>query len=77
MIRQLMQIDLALQSGADVEVFSYLVEGARVRVRSGPLKGLEGVVKSTENGSQVVLNIDMIQQSVAMKVDRSLIEPVL
>ena len=48
LIHELLQVDKALASGAQVEVFTYLVEGRLVRVRSGPMKGLEGIVQSVD-----------------------------
>lgn len=77
MVEQLAQIELALNEGQDAEVYTYLVEGNRVRIRSGPMKGVEGVIQQVRGQSKVVLNLELIQQSVAMEVDASLLEPIL
>lgn len=76
LLDELGMIQRALEGGAQVDVFQYLVEGQRVRIRSGPLKNIEGVIRAVGEENQLVLNLEMIQQSVAMKIDRTLIEPV-
>ncbi len=52
----------------NAEPFPYLVTGKRVRVSSGPLEGLEGVVVRRKSSSRVVVTIDTIQRAVAFEV---------
>jgi transcription antitermination factor NusG len=52
----------------------YVRVGNRVRVRSGPLAGLEGIVVRTYGGLSVVLSVDMIQKSVAVHVEADELE---
>lgn len=54
--------------------YPYIKIGNRVRVRSGPLAGLEGIVVRTYGGLSVVLTVDMIQKSVAVHVDADELE---
>jgi len=77
LLSQLYAIEQAMQDGISSEVYSYLVEGQVVRVRSGPMKGVEGVIQVVGNDHRIVINVDMIQQSVAMEIDQSLDEPIL
>jgi transcription antitermination factor NusG len=49
--------------------------GNRVRIRSGPLAGLEGTVVRLYGGFSVVLTIEMIQKSVAVHVEADELEP--
>jgi transcription antitermination factor NusG len=50
------------------EPHPYLVLGSRVRIKSGPLAGMSGVLTRKKSGPRVVLTIDLILQSVAVEV---------
>ncbi len=52
-----------------IEPFPYLKTGRRVRIRSGALAGLEGVVLRKDNHLRVVLSLDLIQRSIAVHVE--------
>ncbi len=61
----------ALRSGIGqrkIEPHPYLVVGERVRIRTGPMTGLEGVLVRKKNNFRVVLALDVILQSVAVEV---------
>ncbi|HSR66805.1 MAG TPA: UpxY family transcription antiterminator [Acidobacteriota bacterium] len=45
-----------------------LAQGDRVRIVSGPLRGLEGVLVEKKNRFRFVLNVDLIRQSVACEI---------
>jgi transcription antitermination factor NusG len=55
--------------------FPYVKVGNRVRIRSGPLAGWEGVVARTYGGLSIVLTVEMIQKSVAVHVEADELEP--
>ena len=63
-----------LASGARVEPHPYLRVGRRVRVRSGAMEGLEGIVVRRKDSCRVVFSIDLIRRSVAVEVDESDLE---
>ena len=75
LLQQLRFVHQALESGADVEVMPYLEVGRRVRVGRGPLRGLEGFVQSRKGDTRLVVNLDLLRESVAVEVDASLLEP--
>lgn len=58
-----------------VDRYPYARVGAWVRIRSGPLAGLEGVVVRRDNQLRVVLSIDLIQKSIAVHVTADELEP--
>jgi transcription antitermination factor NusG len=58
------------------EPHPYLVLGERVRILSGPMSGLEGVLVRKKNSFRVVLTLDKIMCSVSVEVDAAEIEPV-
>jgi transcription antitermination factor NusG len=65
--------------GADVPVFPhvYLREGQHVRIVEGPLAGLQGVlVQSKPSKGLLVVSVELLQRSVAVEVDCTLVEPV-
>jgi transcription antitermination factor NusG len=52
----------------------YLKEGQRVRITFGPLAGVEGVfVQSNPAKGMVVLSVDLLQRSLAVEVECSLV----
>ncbi len=53
-----------------------LVEGQRVRVRSGPLHGVEGWLVRKSSDWRFVLTVQLVQQQVAVEVDASILEPI-
>jgi transcriptional antiterminator RfaH len=58
------------------EPHPYLVSGHKYRIVSGPMAGACGIlVRKTNDGLRVVLNVDLIRQSVAIEVSGSEIEP--
>ena len=69
----------SLRSGLplrDFEPHPYLVVGKRVRIHSGALAGLVGVLVRKKNSIRVVLSLDLIMQSVSVEIGIDEIEPV-
>ena len=54
----------------------YLKVGRKVRVRSGPLEGCEGILMRKKGLARLVLNVNLLQQSVSAEVDADTVEPV-
>jgi len=52
-----------------IEPHPYLIAGARVRIRSGAMAGMEGVLLRKKNSFRVVLTLEMIMRSVMVEVD--------
>ena len=59
-----------------LEPHPYLVVGKRVRIRTGPMEGMEGILLRKKNELRVVVTLDLIQQCVAVEVDADDVEPV-
>jgi transcription antitermination factor NusG len=59
-----------------VEPHPYLVIGERVRIKAGPMTGMEGVLVRKKNNFRVVLALDVIMRSVAVEVDAEDLERV-
>lgn len=60
-----------------LEPYRELALGKRVRIKSGPLEGVQGILVQKKNSIRFVLSIEMINQSVAMNVDVDEIEAVV
>jgi len=54
--------------------FDGLVEGSRVRLRSGPLKGLEGNLVRKSKEWRFVIRVQLINRHAAIEVDASALE---
>jgi transcription antitermination factor NusG len=65
-----------LSRNALAQPHPYLKVGRRVRIHSGPMAGMEGVLVRRKDRFRVVLSIHLIQRSVAVEVDESEIEPI-
>lgn len=58
------------------EPHPYLVIGDRVRIKSGSLEGMEGVLLRKKGFLRVVLSLDLIMKSLAVEVDADNVEPI-
>ena len=68
----------ALRSGLHLRKFEphpYLAVGERVRIKGGPLEGMDGILLRKKNNLRVVITIALIKQSVAVEVDAGDVEP--
>jgi transcription antitermination factor NusG len=50
--------------------------GQRVRIRSGALDGLEGVLVQRDGDRTLIISVDAIQRSLAVSVEGYEVEPV-
>jgi len=66
----------AIEWGNRVEPHPFLRCGDRVRVISGPLQGLEGILVRKKNLYRLVLSVELLERSAAVEVDVSSVERV-
>jgi transcription antitermination factor NusG len=66
--RQLQEILRALESGLEVRLAPAIESGSRVRIRSGPLQGVEGLVEHRHGHTTVILRLDFINQAAAVRM---------
>jgi len=59
-----------------IEPFPYLTTGCRVRIRQGPLAGIEGILLRKKKQCRLVLSLNLIASSVAVEIDGSDVERV-
>jgi transcription antitermination factor NusG len=73
--QQLEGILLALDTDLEVRLAPAIGEGMRVRIKAGPLQGLEGWVEKRYGLTTVLLRLDFINQAAAVKIDADLLIP--
>jgi transcription antitermination factor NusG len=66
----------ALTKGLQAQPHPYLKVGSRVRINSGPLEGLHGILVRKKGTLRVVVSVDLIMRSISIDVDASEVEPV-
>jgi len=59
----------SLESGVRAEPHPYLTVGRRVRLKSGPLAGMQGILLRRKGNFRVVISIELIQRSLIVQVD--------
>jgi len=72
--RQLKEILIALEMGLVLQVAPDIGEGARVRIKSGPLQGVEGLVEKRQKMNVVLLRLDFINQAAAVAMEADMVE---
>ena len=54
----------------------YLAVGEVVRVESGPLEGLVGIVLRVKSSDRLVVSVSLLMRSVSVEINRSCVKPV-
>jgi len=63
-----------IESRMQVEPHPFLRCGDWIRVKSGPLAGIEGILVRKKNFFRLVVSVELLQKSVAVEVDVSTVE---
>lgn len=67
-------IRLAIESGASLEPHPFLKCGDLVRVKCGPLAGVQGILVRKKNLYRLILSVEMLGQAAALEVHSLLVE---
>lgn len=73
---QIEAIRAVLAQNSPWRAHPFLKAGQRVRVRGGALDGVEGVFLSENGDHSLVISVDAIQRSMAVRIDGYQVEPV-
>lgn len=65
-----------VERSINIEPHPFIQRGDRVRVRRGPLEGVEGILVRKKNFHRLVLSVDLLGKSAAIEVDVSIVERV-
>ena len=73
---QIESIRKVLTQSAPWRSYPFLKVGQRVRVRGGAMDGVEGVFLSENGDHSLIISVDAIQRSMAVRIDGYHVEPV-
>lgn len=74
--RDIEAVHAILNSGLAAEPCPFLREGQRVRVKSGSLEGVEGILTKKKSEWRMIISIEMLQRSISIEIDREAITTV-
>jgi transcription antitermination factor NusG len=72
---EMQAVRIVVASGVDVLSDARLCPGTRVRVLTGALKGLEGVLEEVKNERRLVVSVSLLQRSIAVELTNMMVEP--
>jgi transcription antitermination factor NusG len=75
-IRQLEDVLRALETDFEIRLAPRIGEGMRVKIKSGPLRGMEAWVEQRYGMNTVLLRLDFIGQAAAVKLDATDLEAI-
>lgn len=61
----------SLENGVRAAPHPYLTAGRRVRVESGPLAGMEGILLRRKKQARFVVSVELISRSMAVEIDEA------
>jgi transcription antitermination factor NusG len=73
-VRQLDEVMRALETNLEIRLAPTIGEGVRVKIKNGPLRGIEGWVEKRYGMTTVLIRLDFIGQAAAVKLDASDLE---
>lgn len=74
---EIFMIRTLVNSSFPVRPWPFLRAGHRVRVGHGPLRGVEGVILEQKDEWRMVVSVELLQRSVAVLLDRSVLSKVV
>ncbi len=72
----LQAVQALIESGVPLTTEGRIESGQRVRVTSGALEGLEGVVISRRGEDRLLISVQFLQQGVSIQIKDYLLEPI-
>ena len=73
---ELQNLHIALSRHAQLDPYPMLKKGVRVEVRSGPFRGLQGVIEETGNNGRLILQVKTLGRAVCLEIEASLLDVV-
>jgi transcription antitermination factor NusG len=73
---QIDSVRILLQKSMPWSCHPFLKIGQRVRIRSGALDGMEGILVSRNGDRSLIISVEAIQRSLAVRVEGYEVEPV-
>lgn len=73
---QINSLKKLVENKLDLDLYPYLTEGQRVRIKSGPLDGIEGILVEKIGQHMLVLSVDILQRGAALTISITDVEKV-
>jgi len=64
-------LERAINAAVPIEPCPYVEVGQRVKIQSGPLAGVVGIVSDRKKSDQLILSVSLLRRSVLVQIDRS------
>ena len=74
-LHQLEDVKLIVASGLELSLHPLIHRGSSVRVISGPLRGLIGVVDDPQNPKGIIITVDVLQQGLHVRMPLADLQP--
>jgi len=68
-VHQMGEVLLALETDLEIRLAPTIGEGMRVKIKNGPLRGIEGWVEKRHGMNTVLIRLDFIGQAAAVKLE--------
>ena len=75
--RDLRQIQRLTQSGLPLSIEANLQPGCKVRIKSGPLSGVEGIVLKKQGAEFLFVVVDFLQQGALIRLEGDQVLPIV
>jgi transcriptional antiterminator RfaH len=72
--RDLRQIQRLIELGAPLTLEAQLQPGTRVRIKNGPLTGIEGLILKRQGQNHLLVAVNFLQQGASIKLDDFAVE---
>ena len=76
-LQQIESLKTMVAGRCTLDEYPYIKEGQKVRIASGPLAGVCGILVKKGSEHTVVVSIDLLQKGVAVTVDGASVEPLV
>jgi transcription antitermination factor NusG len=74
--QEIERVQRVVAQGASISPHPFLNVGNRVRIRGGALDGLQGILTAVNDDQTLVLSVQLIQRSLAIRIVGFAVEPV-
>src|SRR5215217_6933515 len=71
---ELRNLHFALASNVTLTNYQRLQKGVRVEVRTGPLRGLQGIIQCRSKRDRLILQVETLGQAVSLEVDGAVLD---
>lgn len=71
---QIITLKKLVESKETLDPYPYLKEGNRVKIKNGPLAGVDGILVERKGMHHLVISVDILRQGVSVQVEASSVE---